>query len=41
MELLGQNGGNGLSYISHSDDFGKGSFIHFKVWIRFTNKWEF
>jgi hypothetical protein len=25
MELLGQNGGNGLSYISHSDDFGKGS----------------
>jgi hypothetical protein len=27
MELLGQNGGNGLSYISHSDDFGKGSSL--------------
>jgi hypothetical protein len=27
MELLGQNGGNGLSYISHSDDFGKGSGV--------------
>jgi hypothetical protein len=26
MELLGQNG-NGLSYISHSDDFGKGSSL--------------
>jgi hypothetical protein len=36
--LLGQNGTSGSSYISHSDDFGKGSSLSITPLGGFTNK---